>query len=363
MAAALVTIICVAMIMVGGMMLSQGLLTSADTTAINFDKISVLESEITRTDLIILRAVKLSWGDYLRVTVKNNGQTKLASYDKWDVIVSYEDDSSGVYTKWLPYSTTLPLNNEWLKARIGLNGPIEFFEPGIINPLEEMVALIILNPASGTGTSGTVSIAAPNGVYTSLPFLNLGYTRLTPQSENITIANTAYYELVEAAPADGSPMIIRADFVKNEVDRKLLYNEADSTRAAQFIYPLVGIDQIPSANWTVNYRCFLSDGFLTAQNDRFYLSVDIKIMTKDGALRAAINGVPAAEVSLNRDQLDTWITVSGNYIFPEYTVVDEDDYLVIEFYGETKDKINNGFVLIDIDDDLLPVADQTRIEA
>jgi hypothetical protein len=363
MAAAVVTVICIAMIMVGGMALSQGILTSADTTAINFDKISALESEISRTDLTILRAVKLSWGDYLRVTVKNSGQTKLASFDKWDVIVNYEDDGGVLYTKWLPYSTTLPLNNEWLKARIGLNGPIEFFEPGILNPLEEIVALIHLNPASGDATSGSVSFAAPNGVYTSLPFLNLGYTRLTPQSENITIANTEYYELVEAAPADGSAMIMMADFAKNEIARKLLYNESQSTRPAQFIYPLVGIDQIPAANWTVNYRCYLSPGFMTAANDRFYLNIDIKIMTADGALRATINGTPAAEVTFNRDQLGMWLTVSGNYIFSDYTVVDENDYLVIEFYGQTKDKINSGFVLIDIDDDSLPIADQTRIEA
>jgi len=43
--------------------------------------------------------------------------------------------------------------------------------------------------------------------------------------------------------------------------------------------------------------------------------------------------------------------------------VDENDYLVIEFYGETKEKINGGYVLIDIDNDELPITDQTRIEA
>ncbi|MBN1161554.1 MAG: hypothetical protein JXA17_06390 [Dehalococcoidales bacterium] len=363
MAAAVVTVICMAMLVVGGMTLSQGLLTSADTTSINFDKISVLESEITRTDLTILRAAKLSWGDDLRVTVENSGQTKLASYDKWDVIVNYEDNGGTLYIKWLPYSTTLPLNNEWFKARIGLNGPIEFFEPGIINPLEEMLALINLTPPPGNATGGTVSIATPNGVYASLPFLNLGYTRLTPQSENITIANIHYYELVEAAQADGSAMIIAQNFTKNEIARKLLYNESEPTRPAKFIYPLVGIDQIPAANWTVTYRCKVSDGFMTAAGDRVYLNIDIKIMTEDGAVRTTINGVPAAEVWFDRDQLGTWITVSGNFIFPEYTVLDENDYLEIDFYAETKDKVNAGYIQIDIDDSTLPIADQTRIEA
>lgn len=360
MAIAVVTIICIAMIVVGGMTLSQGMLTSADATAINFDKISVLEGEIARTDLTIYRAAKLSWSDYLRATVKNDGQTKLASFDKWDVIVNYEDSGGDLYTKWLPYTTASPLDNEWQNARIGLNGPVEFFEPGILNPLEEMVVLINLDPPSENATSGSIAMAAPNGVYASFPFLNLGYTRLTAQSENITIDNTKYYELVEATPADGAAMTMRADFAKNEIARKLIYND---TRPAKFIYPLTGINTIPTQKWTVDYRCFLSDGFLTAATDRFYINIDIKILTKDGAVRNTINIAPAAEVSLTRDQLDRWITVSGNYNFSEYTVVDENDYLEIDIYGETKDKVNAGYILLSIDDNALPIADQTRIEA
>jgi len=363
MVVAVVAIICIAMIVMGGMTLSQGILTSADAAAVNFEEISALEGEITRTDLTILRAAKLSWSDYLRVTVANSGQTKLANFDKWDVIVNYEDSGGTLYTRWLPYTVASPLGNEWQNARIGLYGPVEFFEPGILNPLEEMVALINLNPALGNATSGSVSVATPNGVYTSFPFLNLGYTRLTPQSENVTIDNTEYYELVEAAPADGTAITMRVDFDKNEIDRKLLYNDTQSSRPAQFIYPLIGISQIPAASWTVNYRVFISDGFLTAAGDRVYLNIDIKIITKDGVVRNTINSSPAAEVSLNRDQLNSWITVSGTYNLSSYTVVDEDDYLEIDFYGETKAKVNAGYILLSIDDNTLPEADQTRIEA
>ena len=363
MAAIVVTIICIAMIVVGGMTLSQGILTSADTAAINADSISVREGEISRTGLDILRAAKLAWADYLRVTVKNSGQTKLASFDKWDIIVNYTDSVGTSYSKWLPYSASLPVDNEWQKARIGLNGPIEFFEPGILNPLEEMVALIHLDPLSGNSTSGIVSFVTPNGVYSSSSFLNLGYTRFTPQSENITIANTKYYELVEAASADGVVTTVRVNFNKNEIARKLLYNVTQSTRPAKFIYPLIGISQIPAANWTVNYRCFLSDGFITGASDRVYLNIDIKIISKDGVVRDIINSSPAAEVSLSRDQLNSWITVSGAYNFSSYTVVDENDYLEIDFYGQTKDKVNAGYMLLSIDDDTLPISDQTRIEA
>ena len=170
MAAIIVTIICVAMTVVGGMTLSQGILTSADTTAFNADSISVIDGEISRTELDILRAAQLSWADYVRVTVKNAGQTKLSSFDKWDMIVNYEDSGGTLYITWLPNTTSLPVDNEWYKARLGLNGPIEFFEPGILNPLEQMVALIDLDPAMGSATSGKISIATPNGVDGSIMF-------------------------------------------------------------------------------------------------------------------------------------------------------------------------------------------------
>ncbi len=360
MAAIVATLLCLVMTIVGAMTLSQGILISADSTAINVDKISIREGETARTNLEILRATKLSWADYIRVTVLNSGQVKLASFDKWDIIMNYTDDTGTLHSIWLPYSDDAPVENEWQMARIGLQGPIDFFEPGILNPAEEMVALINLDPSSGDGTSGTISTASPNGVYTLFPFLNLGYTRLTPQSENITLGSTQYYELVEAAPADGAVITMMANFAKNEIARKLLYN---GTRPAKFIYPLIGISQIPSANWTVNYRVFLSNGFLTAAGDRFYLNIDIKVIKKDGTIRNTINVLPAAEVSLNRNQLNTWLTVSGNYNFSSYDVVDENDYLEIDFYGETKSKINAGYVLLSIDDSSLPIADQTRIEA
>ena len=362
MAAIVVTIICLLMTVVGGMTLSQGMLTSADATAINFDKVTALEGEITRTDLTILRAAKLSWADYLRVTVKNSGQVKLASFDKWDVIVNYTDNSGTLRSVWLPYSDDAPTGNEWQKARIGLEGPIEFFEPGILNPAEEMVTLINLNPPSGNATSGSVSMATPNGVYTSFPFLNLGYTRLTPQSENITLNNTKYYELVEATPADGISMIVSARFTRTQ--RILLNNENDSTRPARFIFPLIGINRIPAKTWTVYYRGLISNGFLR-NNQSAYLNIDIRVLREDGSVRANI-ATGAAQASISEDDEGNWVTVFNNlpYNFPGYNVVNQNDYLEISFYGQlTRNPDNAGYIYLDIDDNTLPIADQTRIEA
>ena len=208
-------------------------------------------------------------------------------------------------------------------------------------------------------------MASPNGVYATLPFLNLGYLKLTPQSENITIDNTKYYELVEAALADGTAINVRADYAHKEGARKLLYNADDATRPARFIYPLVGIDSIPAETWTVYYRCFV-DG--TGQFPRYdsdvFFNIDILIRQADGSVRATI-ATEVASVWFPEDDQGSWLTLSATYAFPGYTIVDENDYLEIAYYGYTIEGPNGGggYMLLSIDDDALPAADQTRIEA
>jgi len=363
MAAALVTIICIAMIVVGGMTLSQGILTSTDASATSVEAISVREGDMMRTGVDVFRAAQLSWGDYLRVTVKNSGQTKLASFDKWDFIVSYVAADANAHSTWLPYTALAPGNNEWQKARIGLNGPVEYFEPGILNPEEEMVILAKLDPLPGDDTNGEISITAPNGVYDSLTFVNPGYLRLTPQSEDITLAGIKYYELVEAAPADGDAMTMTALFSDGEAGRKLLYNSLEPARTAKFIYPLTGISTIPEQDWTVNYRCRAAGASFPFDDNDARFSVTIIIRQADGTPRCSFENVAAAFFA----QADSgnWVSITGTYHFSEYSILDPDDYLEIDFYAEALHGPAGGAgeMQISIDNDSLPVLEQTRIEA
>jgi hypothetical protein len=265
---------------------------------------------------------------------------------------------------WLSYTDIAPADNEWQKARIGFNGPVEFFEPGILNPAEQLVALIDLDPASGNATSGSISLASPNGVYTTFPFLNLGYTRLTPQTENITLGTTRYYELVEAATADGISMNTRANF-NGAAARRILNNVNDSTRPARYIFPLVGINQIPAKTWTVTYRGFVSNGLLRVGQSA-HINISIRVLTQTGAVRANITpvGTGVADALIPRAQEGNWVTVIGApYNFPGYNVANQNDYLEISFYGQTTGVSNAGYIQISVDDNTLPVADQTRLEA
>lgn len=367
MATIIVSIICIAMIIVGGMTLSQGILTSADSAALSVEEIGLIEGEMSRTCLDAVRAAHLSWSGLLRVTVENAGQTKLSNFNKWDLLLNYYDGTGTYHTEWLPYTTGTLNDNEWQKARIGLNGPIEFFEPGILNPGEELVILARLNPPPGNGTTGDITVATPNGVYDSISFWKPGYTLLTPHSENTTIATTKYYQLEEATPADGTAMTVTTDaFAKNEASRKVMHNENESTRLARHVFPLTGISQIPASTWTVYYRCRTwGDPKFPKANDDVNFNIDILIRKADGTLRATI-ATNVAKAYLTKDETEVWLTKSATYAFPGYTVVDGNDYLEIVYYGQSDQQgpqDGPGYLQIRIDDNTLPLADQTRIEA
>jgi len=312
----------------------------------------------------VLRAAHISWADLFRVTVDNGGQNKLASFSKWDVIANYYDSGGAYHVKWLPYTEGAPADNQWQKSRIWLNGQAEFFEPGILNPEEELVILARVSPLPGDVTSGEIIVSTPNGVCESISFNNPGYTLLTPHSENMTISGTDYYELVEATPSDGTAMTETTDiFDSKETDRKIMYDENDSSRLARHVFPLTGISQIPPATWTVYYRC-RTWGFENIKDNEVNFDIDILIRKADGTIRTTI-ATEVADAYLVNDEVDIWLTKSANYDFPGYTVVDDSDYLEIVYYGETEDHGPGkpGYMQIRIDDSTVAEADQTRIEA
>ena len=169
---AIVSIVCIALILVGGMTMSQGFLSSVDTTTAGMEDVSVRDEEIMRTNLSTLSA-NLTAPNWLEVTLKNNGQTKLSDFARWDVIVQYYDSGGSYNVKWLPYVTGALGDDQWTKKGIYLNAAgdtPEVFEPGILNPGEEMVIEAELNPKVGAGTTNDVIIFTPNGVLASISF-------------------------------------------------------------------------------------------------------------------------------------------------------------------------------------------------
>ncbi|MFH1003283.1 MAG: hypothetical protein V1780_03985, partial [Chloroflexota bacterium] len=127
-----------------------------------------------RTELTALSAgISIDFGGNLAISLRNSGQTKLADFDRWDVIVQYNDDIGNYYIRWLPYYAEAPASNGWTVHGIYLDAASEApapFDPGILNPGEEIVLEARLNPAVGTLTTNQVTVSTPNGIPVSVSF-------------------------------------------------------------------------------------------------------------------------------------------------------------------------------------------------
>ena len=167
---AIVSLICIALVVFGGMTMSQGFLTSVDTTTSGLEEISNRGEDIMRTELSTVNYTMPS-ASRLYVRLENSGQTKIASFDKWDVIVQYRDSGGSYYVKWLPYTEGTLGDNQWQKSRIYIeNEDPEAFEPDIVNPGETIEIEAKLEPSVGNGYTNLMVISTPNGIPASIYF-------------------------------------------------------------------------------------------------------------------------------------------------------------------------------------------------
>ncbi len=169
---AIVSIICIALIVFGGMTMSQGFMTSVDASTVGLEEVGQRDETIMRTELtpISTSLSTPSGPDPLEIVLENTGQTKLADFDKWDVIVQYYDTGSEYHVVWLPYNEDTAGTYEWEVVWIQVDGEPEIFEPNVLNPGEQMMIRTWLYPSVGYGTTNMVIISTPSGVTASTYF-------------------------------------------------------------------------------------------------------------------------------------------------------------------------------------------------
>jgi len=166
---AIVSIICIALIAFGRMTMSRGFISSFDSGATGIEAAGQRNETIMRTEIIPLNA-NLPRNDTLEITVENSGQTRLADYDKWDIIIQYYDSTGEYHVSWLPFTEETPDDNEWEIAWLRINNADEIFEPGVLNPGEQMLIRAKLNPPVGDNTTNMAVIATPSGITGSTYF-------------------------------------------------------------------------------------------------------------------------------------------------------------------------------------------------
>ena len=91
----IVSLICIVLIVFGGMTMSQGFMTSVDTSTTGLEEVRQRGETLMRTELTPVSST-LTAANTLEVILENTGQAKLADFDNWDFIVQYYDDT-GVY--------------------------------------------------------------------------------------------------------------------------------------------------------------------------------------------------------------------------------------------------------------------------
>jgi len=164
---AITALIIIAVLMLSVLALAERSLTAQATIAESTRQLQERTGERARTNLMPLGARTVNSGNSVEVTLRNMGGTKLADFNQWDVFLQYTDVAASYHVEW--YSS-----GKWTEQIYLTTTPLaaEVFEPGILNPGEEMVMTINVLPGVRAGTTNLATIVTPNGIRASAVFTN-----------------------------------------------------------------------------------------------------------------------------------------------------------------------------------------------
>ncbi len=159
---AIVSLICITLILVGTVMMTMSSFSSLDMVSNSWKQMENQAHEINQTDIKgIDSSVSDGYGgSRVEITIRNEGGVSLGDFGHWDVIIQYEE---GI-VEWLSY------NSGWTLGGIFFESRAEVFEPNILNPGEEMLLILNLDPPVTQGTINRATISTPNGVTTGVMF-------------------------------------------------------------------------------------------------------------------------------------------------------------------------------------------------
>ena len=163
---AITGLIVITVLLLAILTLSHSFLSSQDAILESWREMEERLGERARTDISPLEATTNPLGDVVEVTLKNEGDTKLADFERWDVILQYANGN----VQWYPYGAG---RNKWGESIYldASEGTGEIFDKYILNPEEEIVIQVWL-PLTDTVPVGThwATIATANGISASTFF-------------------------------------------------------------------------------------------------------------------------------------------------------------------------------------------------
>ena len=115
--------------------------------------------EKTGTELTVQNTAVDPSGDFVTFNLRNEGQTRIAAFDRLDLIVTYYDSPASQVSAWLPFNDSGPAANAWTLISILDDG----FEPGILNPGETAQLRLDLTPGIAASQSNSLVISTELG--------------------------------------------------------------------------------------------------------------------------------------------------------------------------------------------------------
>ena len=144
----------------------RGSLLTYDKVGMSFRDMEARLVEKSTTDLTVTDATVDITGQFVSVTLLNDGSTRIGSIEDLDVIVSYVTLSSSQANIWLPFDASGLTGNTWSLVTIQNDD----FEPGILNPGESAELLLNLNPGVAIGPTNSLVISTEIGATTAAAF-------------------------------------------------------------------------------------------------------------------------------------------------------------------------------------------------
>lgn len=162
-------IVVVALILTAGLNIFQTSLDTQEQLMTSWQEMEERTDDRIRTDLTPISATIQNNGGLVQLTLRNNGRTSLTNFDEWDIILQYYSSGDVYHTDWYPYTSGAPGGNQWAATLYtdAAGGIPEQYEPGILNPDEEMVLQLNVAPGIGLTTTNRLLLSTNNGITAS----------------------------------------------------------------------------------------------------------------------------------------------------------------------------------------------------
>ena len=157
----LVGVIVLVLIVVSTLIITVSAFQSINNVSTAWNEMEEQSSSISETSIDASITGNYS-GGLINVEVQNNGRTNLYNFPNWDIIIQYQSGNAS----HLSYIDTYPPSSgQWTVTGIYMaDASPEVFDPGILNPEEEMNVAISPDSEIGIGETARIIVSTPNGV-------------------------------------------------------------------------------------------------------------------------------------------------------------------------------------------------------